>query len=108
MAARYSLNTTLPSGHTNGITVLCFSPDGQFLASGSGDGVIIVFSTSSWGPVKRFVDASSINALVWHPVIPKTLICGCASGDVHTLRFESHRLVSVPPRLTATAPLTIR
>ena len=91
--SRYSLDITLPSGHANGITVLQFSPDGKFLASGSGDGVLLVFSTSSWKPVKRFIDASSINTLVWHPVMPKTLICGYASGDVHTTRFESHELV---------------
>ena len=91
--SRYSLDITLPSGHTNGITVLQFSPEGRFLASGSGDGVLLVFSTSTWKPVKRFIDASSINTLVWHPVIPKTLICGYMSGDVHTVWFESHELV---------------
>ena len=96
---RYTLNRTLTSGHTNDITVLQFSPDGEFLASGSGDGVLLVFSTSSWKPVKRFIDASSINALAWHPVIPKTLICGYASGDVHTAHFESHRLVKISPQI---------
>lgn len=98
---RYSLDITLPSGHTNDITVLQFSTDGSFLASGSGDGVLLVFSTSSWRPVKRFVDVSSINALVWHPVIPKTLICGYTSGDVHTMRFDSHDLVGFLSRFIA-------
>ena len=90
---RYSLDRILPSGHAKDITVLQFSPDGKFLASGSGDGVLLVFSTSTWEPVKRFIDVSSLNALVWHPVIPKTLICGYASGDVHTTLFESYQLV---------------
>ena len=105
---RYTLDITLPSGHTNDITVLQFSPDGKFLASGSGDGVLLVFSTSSWKPVKQFVDASSVNALTWHPTIPKTLICGHASGDVHTTRFESHNLVESPSRLIANPALTIK
>lgn len=105
--SRYSLDISLPSGHTNGITVLQFSPDGRFLASGSGDGVLLVFSTSTWKPVKQFVDASSINALVWHPVFPKTLISGYASGDVHTTRFESHHLVVNLPALKANSHLTI-
>ena len=104
-APRFSLDVTLPSGHTNDITVLQFSPDGRFLASGSGDGVLLVFSTSSWKPVKRFVDASSINALVWHPVMPKTVICGYASGDIHTTCFESHNLVTVPPDIDQNLPL---
>lgn len=101
--SRYNLNITLPSGHSNGITALQFSPEGRFLASGSGDGILLVFSTSTWKPVKRFVDASSVNTLVWHPTIPKTIISGCASGDVHTTLFESHGLVkySVYPSRTA-------
>jgi WD40 repeat protein len=98
MAARYTLQTTLPDGHANDITALCFSPDGEFLASGSGDGVLLIFSTSSWEPVKRFVDASSINTLIWHPAFPKTVISGYASGDVHTMRFESHGIVSLTAR----------
>jgi len=101
---RYTLDVTLPSGHANGITVLEFSPDGKFLASGSGDGVLLVFSTSSWKPVKRFIDASSISALVWHPIVPKTLICGYASGDIHTTCFESHQLVRWSPWICLTHP----
>ena len=92
---RYVLNTTLPTGHSNSITALQFSPDGRFLASGSGDGVLMIFSTPTWKPVKRFVDASSVTAVSWHPTFPKTLVCGYASGDVHTMNFESHSLVSV-------------
>src|ERR1700753_150354 len=91
--SQFSLDVTLPSGHTNGISALEFSPDGRFIASGSGDGVLLVFSTSTWKPVKQFVDASPISTLVWHPIIPKTVISGYASGDVHTTRFESHSLV---------------
>ena len=93
---RYVLDTTLPTGHSNSITALQFSPDGRFLASGSGDGVLMIFSTSTWKPVKRFVDVSSVTAVVWHPTFQKTLLCGYGSGDVHTMNFESHSLVSAP------------
>ena len=92
---RYNLDTTLPTGHDNSIIVLQFSPDGKFLASGSGDGVLMVFSTSTWKPIKRYVDASSLTAMIWHPTFPKTLMCGYRSGDVHTVNFESHLLVNV-------------
>ncbi|KAF9783286.1 WD40-repeat-containing domain protein [Thelephora terrestris] len=81
-APRYTLKTRLPSGHNNSIIALQFSPDGKFLASGSGDGVLMVFSTSTWKPVKRYVDASSLTAVIWHPTFPKTLICGYRSGDI--------------------------
>ena|ERR1700753_18534 len=91
---RYTLNTTLPKGHSNFISALEFSPDGKFLASGGEDGVVLVFSTSTWKPIKRFIDASPLTALTWHPSFPKTLMCGYRSGDVHTVNFESHLLVS--------------
>ena len=103
---RYNLDTTLPTGHNNSIVVLQFSPDGKFLASGSGDGVLMVFSTSTWKPVKRYIDASSITTMVWHPTFPKTLICGYRSGDVHTVNFESHALVNV--HVTSHSPLGSR
>ena len=91
---RYTLDTTLPTGHSDSIVSLQFSPDGKFLASGSGDGVLMVFSTSTWKPIKRYVDASPVTAVIWHPTFPKTLICGYRSGDVHTMNFETHSLVS--------------
>ncbi|KAF9643352.1 hypothetical protein BDM02DRAFT_3191787 [Thelephora ganbajun] len=51
------LQTTL-EGHTAAITVVEFSPDGRFLASTGDDGVVLIFSTSSWTPVCRFLDVS--------------------------------------------------
>ena len=92
---RYTLDTTLPTGHNNFISALQFSPDGKFLASGSEDGVLMIFSTSTWKPVKRLVDASALTTLTWHPTFPKTLMCGYRSGDVHTVNFESHLLVGI-------------
>jgi len=97
---RYALDTTLPTGHGNSITALRFSPDGRFLASGSGDGALMVFSTSTWKPVKRFLDASPLTAVIWHPTFPKTLICGYESGDVHTVNFESHLFVNLHALIT--------
>jgi WD40 repeat protein len=91
---RYTLHTTLSTGHSNSITALQFSPDGYFFASGSADGVVMIFSISTWKPMKRYVDASPLTVLIWHPTFPKTLICGYRSGDVHTINFQSHSIAS--------------
>jgi WD40 repeat protein len=91
---RYVLDTTLPTGHSDSIVSLQFSPDGKYLASGSGDGTLMVFSTSTWKPIKRFIDVSPLTAIIWHPTFPKTFVCGYRSGDIHTVNFESHLLVS--------------
>ena len=80
--AGYALDVTL-TGHTGTITALRFSPDCEFLASGSDHGVLLIFSTSSWRPVKRLVDASPITTIVWHDKERYLLLCGCESGDLH-------------------------
>lgn len=83
----YEPVTTL-SGHRDTVTALEFSPDGNFLASGGQDGVLLIFSTSDWRLIHKFVDASPVSALLWHPVLEGHLFCGLKSGDVHTLRLN--------------------
>jgi WD40 repeat protein len=89
---RYKLMVTLHH-HTDTITALQFSPCGSYLASGSDDGVVFIFSTESWNPVKRFIDVSPVTSLLWHPSFPKTIICGFNSGDIHTACFEGSDMV---------------
>jgi len=78
----YELDVTL-TGHTGTVTTLQFSPDCKFLASGSNHGVLLIFSTSSWRPLKRLVDVSPITTIVWHDTERYLLLCGCESGDLH-------------------------
>jgi WD40 repeat protein len=91
----YELDITL-SGHAGTITTLQFSPDHKFLASGSNRGVLLVFSTSSWRPLKQLIDASSITTIVWHDTERYLLLCGCESGDLHFL-YLAESLVCPPP-----------
>ena len=81
------LQTTL-EGHTTAITVLEFSADGRFLASAADNGVVLIFSTSSWAPVCRFLDVSPVSALAWHPRKRYLLFCGHQSGDLHVLTMS--------------------
>jgi WD40 repeat protein len=92
----YELDITL-AGHTGTITTLQFSPDYKFLASGSDHGMLLVFSTSSWRPLKQLIDASSITTIVWHDTEHYLLLCGCESGDLHFLHLTKS-LVCPPPR----------
>ena len=82
----YKHNVTV-AGHTGTVTTLQFSPDSKFLASGSNHGVLLIFSTSSWRPLKQLIDASSITAIVWHDTECYLLVCGCESGDLHFLHL---------------------
>jgi len=83
METLYKYKTSL-HGHTGSITALSFSFDSKYLATGSENGTLIIYTTLSWVPLMRFVDLSPLTSLTWHPS-KRILFCGFASGDVHTL-----------------------
>lgn len=76
-------------GHRDSINATQFSPNGAYLASGSEDGSLLVHSVGDWQPLLRFVDASPITSLVWHPKLRRHLFCGCKSGDIHMIQFSA-------------------
>jgi WD40 repeat protein len=96
-----SLQKTL-EGHTAAITVVEFSPDGKFLASAGDDGAVLIFSTSSWTPMHRFVDVSPVSVLAWHQNRRYLLFCGHQSGDLHLLTMTK----SMVRRRNLTCPVT--
>lgn len=101
----YSTETTL-KGHTSSTVTLEFSPDGKFLASGADNGVVLIFSTSSWVPLGHFVDTSPVSVMTWYIGKRYLLLCGHRSGDLHFLTFTgsvvSSSLSVLPHLLTAT------
>ena len=60
------------SGHAVTVTDLAFSPDGRWLASLDGHGVLLVWETSRWGePVARIQTSPDRGlAVAWHPSRP--------------------------------------
>jgi len=82
----YELNVTL-TGHSGTVTALQFSPDCKFLASGNNRGVLLIFSTSSWRPLKQLIGTSPITTVLWHNTERYLLLCGYESGDLHFLNL---------------------
>ena len=103
-ANEFSLRTTL-EGHIATVNAVEFSPDGRFLASAGNDGVLLIFSTSSWSPVCRFLDVSPVSVLAWHGRKRYLLFCGFQSGDLHVLTMSKSMVTLVPHILKG--PLTI-
>ena len=85
--SEFSSQKTL-EGHTASIAVVEFSPDGKFLASAGDDGALLIFSTSSWTPIQRFLDVSPVSVLAWHQKKRYLLFTGHQSGDVHLLTMS--------------------
>ena len=48
------------SAHTYWISTLCFSPCGQFLASGGEDGTVYVWGVSTWQQVQSYADFGNV------------------------------------------------
>lgn len=82
-----TLASTL-NGHRDSVNATQFSPNRSYLVSGSEDGSLLIYSVGSWKPLLRFVDASPITSLVWHPKRRRVLFCGCKSGDIHLIQFS--------------------
>ena len=99
LSPKYESVETL-SGHVSSITVLRFSYDGKYLASGSEDGTILVISTGTWETVSRLVNVSPVTALLWDRTFLMMLVCRFASGAMLTVHIDQRDQVSIIPVAT--------
>jgi len=52
------------TSHTRWISTLCFSPCGQFLASGGEDGTVYVWDVSTWQQVQAYTDFGDVYRII--------------------------------------------
>ena len=52
------------TAHTSWISTLCFSPCGQFLASGGEDGTVYVWNVSTWQQVRSYTDSGDVYRII--------------------------------------------
>jgi len=91
----------LSGGHTDSINSAAFSVDGKFLATGSEDGGLVIWSVEKGSIVERRLLNSSILTVMWDLHVPKRLYFGCMDGTAAYLN-EPH----VRPILLALTYLT--
>ncbi|KAF5371379.1 hypothetical protein D9615_009682 [Tricholomella constricta] len=81
--------TWLTNSDDREINVMRFSTDGEYLATGDRDGVMLMYESRSWRIVSNYRASTAIRALAWHPVAVKCLVVGRDNGDVSTLDIEA-------------------
>ncbi|CAG9580556.1 conserved hypothetical protein [Leishmania major strain Friedlin] len=80
-----ALKATL-TGHTDTVSLLSFSPNGQWLASGSLDSSVAVWSTETWERKHTLGDLyGEIMTLLWHP---SSLILAAGADDAQAAMWN--------------------
>ncbi|KAF5378195.1 hypothetical protein D9615_007592 [Tricholomella constricta] len=72
------------------INVMRFSRDGECLATGDHNGMLLIYETLTWKPVLRYEASTAIRAIAWHPTSlkPRRLVAGADNGNVFDISFR--------------------
>ncbi|KAH9934416.1 WD40-repeat-containing domain protein [Amylocystis lapponica] len=92
MPLRYNLKFSLANEHSDAIHCVAISPDGAFVASGSADNRVVIWSLITGLPLHRLVTQSAALSLLWTNG-PSKILCGTADGTLLTIKFDENTIV---------------
>ncbi|OBZ69981.1 hypothetical protein A0H81_10067, partial [Grifola frondosa] len=75
----------LTTGHTKSVNCVCFSPGSNYLASGGDDGTLILWNVVNGALMYRLLFGNGVDCIIWHPVVPDTIMVGCRGGKLFQL-----------------------
>ncbi|TFK83033.1 WD40 repeat-like protein [Polyporus arcularius HHB13444] len=78
-----------PEGHSDGVSTVCFSPNGLLLASGGMDGRVCVWSMCSNKLLYVFSGRSPVLSLAWLAASNDKLVCGMEDGTIASLTLAT-------------------
>lgn len=88
----YQIERTI-TGYQSSVNVLQFSNSSgskrNYLLSGDDSGLLRVFCCSPWNEYRRYLSLSAVLCALWHPLMPKVILFGCAGGELYTIRFNA-------------------
>ena len=76
------------------VNALHFSPDGQVLAIGTDNGLVLFYHHQTRRLIYKLIGDVPVTALMWHPTEQYALFVGGGDGSCNLHRFSDTRFVS--------------
>lgn len=88
----YQEHCTLQNGHKEGINVVSFSPNGDFLASGADDNTAVLWDVHNGNLLQKIITRSPVLSFAWNCNQMNTLFIGCQDGMIYCIRTFNVRI----------------
>lgn len=87
MPLKYTKTVEIVGEHRDAVNAVVFSPSGQYLASASHDGRILIWALDSGRALHRLTYHSPVLSLLWVGS-PNQILAGCGNGRMLTISFD--------------------